>query len=83
MSLCMAMMVGCSASEKTAAESAQPCVVPTFVELVCIWSSLSVQRVVVGRPYQVDVSSLRGSHSLAVAVVMELRGMVVNASVKS
>ena len=77
MSWWIAVMVDCSASEKTAAESAQPCVVPTLVVLVWIWSSLSVQRVVVGRPYQVDVSLLRGSHSMVVALMMDSRGIVV------
>ena len=79
----MDLMVGWNAMEKNAADSAQPCVVPTFVVFVCMLSSSSVHSVVVGRPYHVDVSLASVGQRWFVAWMIVLRGMLVKASVKS
>ena len=54
-----------------------------LVVKVCMVWLLSVHRVVVGRVYHVCASWWRVVQRLAVAVSMDVRGMVVNASVRS
>ena len=76
-------MVGCRARAKTAADKEQPCVVPTLVVNVWMVWWLSVQSAVVGRLYQVWASWLRLLQSVAVAVRIDGRGIVVKASERS
>ena len=75
--------MGWSARAKTAAEREQPWVVPWFVVLRWIVVRLSVQREVVGREYHVCEMELSVGQRVDELVIMDWRGMVVKASVRS
>ena len=75
--------VGWRARAKTAAEREQPWVVPVLVELRWMWCKLSVHKLVVEREYQVWAMVLRVGQSVEVLVIMDCRGIVVKASVRS